>query len=42
MVDIGVSIPAFLLPLVKNIKSQTEKLAGTENEEKESEEKENE
>ena len=33
MVDIGVNIPAFLLPLVKNIKSQTESLAGYEDKE---------
>lgn len=29
VIDIGVSIPAFLLPLVKNIKKQTESLAGS-------------
>lgn len=34
IIDIGVSIPAFLMPLVKNIKSQTESLVG-ENEESE-------
>ena len=33
MVDIGVNIPAFLLPLVKNIKSQTESLTGYEDKE---------
>ena len=27
IIDIGVSVPAFLMPLVKNIKSQTEKIA---------------
>ena len=34
MKDIGVELPAFLLPLVKNIKSQTENLTGYEKEEK--------
>jgi toxin secretion/phage lysis holin len=29
MIDIGVNIPAFLMPIVKNIKNQTEKLAGS-------------
>jgi toxin secretion/phage lysis holin len=38
IVDIGVSVPAFLLPLVKNIKSQIGNVTGTE--EKESEEEE--
>lgn len=33
MIDIGVELPGFLLPLVKNIKSQTETLAGKEEEE---------
>jgi phage-related holin len=37
MIDIGVDIPAFLMPLVKNIKTQAEKTAGTESEEKEDE-----
>lgn len=39
MIDIGVSIPAFLMPLVKNIKSQTENLTGVAEENEESEEK---
>ena len=30
MIDIGVSIPSFLLPLVKNIKSQAEAMTGVE------------
>nr|DAP72649.1 MAG TPA: holin [Caudoviricetes sp.] len=30
MIDIGIQIPSFLLPLVKNIKSQTEHIASTE------------
>lgn len=30
MVDIGVEMPPFLLPLVKNIKAQVEEKAGTE------------
>lgn len=29
MKDIGINIPAFLLPLIKNIKSQTENMTGT-------------
>ena len=33
--DVGVNIPAFLLPLVKNIKSQTEASVNMENEDKE-------
>lgn len=33
MIDIGVDIPAFLLPLVKNIKSQAEYLPGYEEKE---------
>ena len=33
--DAGVNIPAFLLPLVKNIKSQTEASVNIENEDKE-------
>ena len=33
--DAGVNIPAFLLPLVKNIKSQTEASVNMENEDKE-------
>ncbi len=33
--DAGVNIPAFLLPLVKNIKSQTETSVNMENEDKE-------
>jgi toxin secretion/phage lysis holin len=37
MIDIGVDIPAFLMPIVKNIKTQAEKTAGTESEEKENE-----
>lgn len=37
MVDIGIQIPSFLLPLVKNIKSQTEHFAGSD--QKESEDK---
>jgi toxin secretion/phage lysis holin len=37
MIDIGVDIPAFLMPLVKNIKTQAEKSAKTESEEKEDE-----
>lgn len=32
MIDIGVELPGFLLPLVKNIKSQTESLTGKEEE----------
>ena len=32
MIDIGVDIPKFLLPLVKNIKSQTEKVAESKSE----------
>lgn len=28
MIDIGVSIPSFLMPLVKNIRSQTESMTG--------------
>ncbi len=35
MVDIGIQIPSFLLPLVKNIKSQTEHITGTEQTERE-------
>lgn len=35
MIDIGIQIPSFLLPLVKNIKSQTEHIA----DQKESEDK---
>ena len=37
MIDIGVAVPAFLLPLVKNIKSQTESLTGYEEKEEEEE-----
>lgn len=37
MVDIGIQIPSFLLPLVKNIKTQTEHIAGSD--QKESEDK---
>ena len=37
MIDIGIQIPSFLLPLVKNIKSQTEHFAGSD--QKESEDK---
>lgn len=37
MVDIGVNIPAFLLPLVKHIRTQVDEMTGAEN--KESEEK---
>lgn len=37
MIDIGIQIPSFLLPLVKNIKSQTEHIAGSD--QKESEDK---
>lgn len=33
MIDIGVAVPAFLLPLVKNIKSQAENLPGYEEKE---------
>lgn len=33
MIDIGISIPAFLLPLVKNIKSKAETATGNEEEE---------
>ena len=33
--DIGVNIPTFLLPLVKNIKSQTESAVNIEDEESE-------
>lgn len=33
MVDIGIQIPSFLLPLVKNIKSQTEHFAGSDQKE---------
>lgn len=33
MIDIGVAVPAFLLPLVKNIKSQTENLTNHEDKE---------
>lgn len=35
MIDIGVSIPSFLMPLVKSIKKQTEQLADTVNKESE-------
>lgn len=36
MVDIGIKLPAFLMPLVKSIKTYTEKITGqTENEEEE-------
>ena len=35
MIDIGIQIPSFLLPLVKNIKSQTEHITGTEQKERE-------
>lgn len=35
MIDIGIQIPSFLLPLVKNIKSQTEHIASTEQTERE-------
>ena len=34
MKDIGINIPSFLLPLVKNIKSQTENITGSKNESK--------
>ncbi len=37
MIDIGIQIPSFLLPLVKNIKSQTEHIARSD--QKESEDK---
>ena len=37
MVDIGIQIPSFLLPLVKKIKTQTEHIAGSD--QKESEDK---
>lgn len=33
MIDIGIQIPSFLLPLVKNIKSQTEHFAGSDQKE---------
>lgn len=35
MVDIGINLPSFLMPLVKNLKTYTEKLTGTEVEEEE-------
>lgn len=35
MIDIGIQMPSFLLPLVKNIKSQTEHIASTEQTERE-------
>lgn len=35
IIDIGVSVPAFLMPLVKNIKSQTEKITDVNNNESE-------
>ncbi len=35
IIDIGVEIPPFLMPLVKNIKSQTEKSVQIEDEKKE-------
>lgn len=35
MIDIGIQIPSFLLPLVKNIKSQTEHIAGSDQKESE-------
>lgn len=35
MIDIGIQIPSFLLPLVKNIKSQAEHIANTEQTERE-------
>ena len=35
MIDIGIAVPTFLMPLVKNIKSQTEHIA----DQKESEDK---
>ena len=35
IIDIGVDVPKFLLPLVKNIKSQTEHIADTEKESEE-------
>ncbi len=35
MIDIGVNIPPFLMPLVKNIKSQTEKTVQIEEDKKE-------
>lgn len=38
--DIGVSIPGFLIPIVKNIKSQTENSAGTQEREVEKNEQE--
>ena len=37
IIDIGVAIPAFLMPLVKHIKSQTESLTGYEKEEEKNE-----
>lgn len=35
MVDIGVKLPGFLMPLVKNLKAYTENLAGTDTQEEE-------
>lgn len=35
VIDIGVEIPPFLMPLVKNIKSQAEKSVQVEDEKKE-------
>ncbi len=35
MVDIGIKLPVFLIPLVKNIKAYTESLTGTSTEEEE-------
>ena len=35
MIDIGIQIPSFLLPLVKNIKTQTEHIAGSDQKESE-------
>ena len=35
MIDIGIAVPTFLMPLVKNIKSQTEHIAGSDHKESE-------
>lgn len=32
LIDIGITIPAFMIPLVRNIKTQAESMAGTNNE----------
>ena len=37
MIDIGVAVPGFLMPLVKNIKKQTEGMTGTEENEEDDE-----